>query len=1218
MLQANNVIENTPDNVDVDLYKMDQIRSNLNEIKISVEDVNQKLNNLDKNKKNLDQQKIIEENRHIDEKKLEIEKKKKETELLIKQLRDLTELEQDVSVTANVKTELDQYEKQLKDIKLQSPGFWNKMKESSNKAIGWVRENPWQAAGVATWVGLLVWWISRLFKKRKEKKESKDWEDKEKTPWYKKWYTWAWVGLAWFLGWRYRWDIKNLWNSLFNWEKDQKDKFGKELVESLGKDRSYDSAWNIFTYKSKKYTWENFYEQKLIHTQMNVDGKLVLDIDKSVKAIKEYVEKDTDTLPDKHNLVDFEKYRNDWNILSEVEKQKYLKLDDQIGGFYKDLNRNDYLWFGSNTYGLDKWFLLFHFDQSFDNIWTLLNENTFNLFMNSTTKSSIESIFRYFPDFIISSFLSVAKGMNILWLEQIAQDTSRLGEYLKSLKPTEITKLKELCLYFYNQATSIAYYAHTVRESYIDQNWDDINKIEEFDKKKLKDLDLDSATDQKLVSCVQNVKVDKDLWKKVEKLDSRQNKLIDKLDKTTTTQQQREVIEELIDEIDDVGYHTWNSAFALIWWHLWETNDYIDYDIISKMNKDQFAVIRWELNELLKKDPLTDTDKQKIKDHIQDFYSTMKLVSTQTKLRQKTDEDWNLFTVWQFPIVKWWKTIYQTFMLYMEEDKRVLAWWTVLAAALVWDMLTWPARKVLAMRKLLRWKAPIVRLSPTDWAVRKITNWTFAMFWWGTKMALREPTRVMNQTLNRSKLYRSMTFRNPESLLEAVNKWHIRLKDAATMLAGKSSWKTLVGFKIESWGKNWTTLGFSSDIDLNTMKLLEKNDWIRNNIGSYDATNNVIKKQYETLAKYRDTKYIRIARRSGFEKDKLVRLLTNLSDGNLAAATSTLKNSKINNLVSTTEELSGKILESKNNIEKITKETFESFEQKLAQEAKIKKFVVWSDDYNKLSKEIWETTDSYWPKLQKIVAENNEVIMKAEENIMRQFNKASWSQKQHIYASDDIVKNIVRENWWIEKWKIPGFGKTGRLISVWIHAVMLGWVSSSPDEKGNEKDRSTIGWEAADFGLGMIPVAGGIYDIGMAFRGKDLNGREMWTAERWIRWWVGLWTWALDVFTFWLWWTAIRGVLKWGTKLAVSAWTKTVVKEAVGVASKWIGTWVAKQILKSSVRNIIIWTAAWIALIPVAGGIREVFIDDWADEEAKEDKDILDYNTDVLDNSSIE
>ena len=56
---------------------------------------------------------------------------------------------------------------------------------------------------------------------------------------------------------------------------------------------------------------------------------------------------------------------------------------------------------------------------------------------------------------------------------------------------------------------------------------------------------------------------------------------------------------------------------------------------------------------------------------------------------------------------------------------------------------------------------------------------------------------------------------------------------------------------------------------------------------------------------------------------------------------------------------------------------------------------------------------------------------------------------------------------------------------------MLGRVSSSPDEKGNEKDRSTIGGEAADFGLGMIPVAGGIYDIGMAFRGKDLNGREM-------------------------------------------------------------------------------------------------------------------------------
>jgi len=33
----------------------------------------------------------------------------------------------------------------------------------------------------------------------------------------------------------------------------------------------------------------------------------------------------------------------------------------------------------------------------------------------------------------------------------------------------------------------------------------------------------------------------------------------------------------------------------------------------------------------------------------------------------------------------------------------------------------------------------------------------------------------------------------------------------------------------------------------------------------------------------------------------------------------------------------------------------------------------------------------------------------------------------------------------------------------------------------------------------MVPVAGDLYDIGMAIRGKDLNGNDMSTSERWVR-----------------------------------------------------------------------------------------------------------------------
>jgi hypothetical protein len=36
--------------------------------------------------------------------------------------------------------------------------------------------------------------------------------------------------------------------------------------------------------------------------------------------------------------------------------------------------------------------------------------------------------------------------------------------------------------------------------------------------------------------------------------------------------------------------------------------------------------------------------------------------------------------------------------------------------------------------------------------------------------------------------------------------------------------------------------------------------------------------------------------------------------------------------------------------------------------------------------------------------------MEAEEILMKQFNKASWTKKQLLYASDDVVKNIVNAN----------------------------------------------------------------------------------------------------------------------------------------------------------------------------------------------------------------
>jgi hypothetical protein len=50
------------------------------------------------------------------------------------------------------------------------------------------------------------------------------------------------------------------------------------------------------------------------------------------------------------------------------------------------------------------------------------------------------------------------------------------------------------------------------------------------------------------------------------------------------------------------------------------------------------------------------------------------------------------------------------------------------------------------------------------------------------------------------------------------------------------------------------------------------------------------------------------------------------------------------------------------------------------------------------------------------------------------------AQKQKLYANNEVIARIIDANGGIEKRKVPGFGRTGRMISVGVHAVMLGWI----------------------------------------------------------------------------------------------------------------------------------------------------------------------------------
>lgn len=291
------------------------------------------------------------------------------------------------------------------------------------------------------------------------------------------------------------------------------------------------------------------------------------------------------------------------------------------------------------------------------------------------------------------------------------------------------------------------------------------------------------------------------------------------------------------------------------------------------------------------------------------------------------------------------------------------------------------------------------------------------------------------------------------------------------------------------------------------------------------------------------------------------------------------------------DDIALRIRQSEDTVTKLTTNIFADFDKTLAKQARKHWFKPWSDGYKLLSEKLWDSPQ--YGKNQKLldaIAQHNDFVKVTEKTLLEQFNQSNWAQKQALYHNNDILKKIVDANGGLDVWKkLPW--RTWRIVSVGIHAVMLAWIGSSKDEHGKDKEWGTIWWEAADFGFGMVPFAGWVYDLGMAIYGKDLNGREMGWRERWIRWVVWVWSTVADFFTFGLWGTALRWLVKWWTKVALKTWTKTVVKEWVEVVSKWALKWFGKQLLKNTGRDILIGTTAWLVLIPIVNTFDQVALD---------------------------
>lgn len=183
--------------------------------------------------------------KEIEEKKIAIEVKRKEIQTSIdkiKKVRSEFKLEDitDETLKAAMKTQKETEEKNIADQQKQLNALvnpattffekvkngvsktWEKVKEWASKTRERAKENPKTAIAATAWIGLLIRWISKLFKKRKKNKE-KD-EGGEKKGFRDRWYgkalkrgfigTWAARLLRWLFGGKR--DIFGLWTDTNN------------------------------------------------------------------------------------------------------------------------------------------------------------------------------------------------------------------------------------------------------------------------------------------------------------------------------------------------------------------------------------------------------------------------------------------------------------------------------------------------------------------------------------------------------------------------------------------------------------------------------------------------------------------------------------------------------------------------------------------------------------------------------------------------------------------------------------------------------------------------------------------------------------------------------------------------------------------------------------------------------------------------------------------
>ena len=141
----------------------------------------------------------------------------------------------------------------------------------------------------------------------------------------------------------------------------------------------------------------------------------------------------------------------------------------------------------------------------------------------------------------------------------------------------------------------------------------------------------------------------------------------------------------------------------------------------------------------------------------------------------------------------------------------------------------------------------------------------------------------------------------------------------------------------------------------------------------------------------------------------------------------------------------------------------------------------------------------------------------------------SHADLMRIETWSPLARWILKSAWGSAKYLEKFSGKAGA-IALWFS---VWWLATKGITSTNAESLKEVWLDAADLWIGMVPFWWA-YDVWMAIRGKDLNGRELSGTDRWIRGGLGVLTTALDV--AWL--------FTLGTWNAASAGIKAVVKSS--------------------------------------------------------------------------